>query len=101
MGLPTDPCPSWSFAVVQSAIAVADREPVAQRQYQHRLGPVCATATQCFRQLPSAPPYRRAVGQCPHDLVDRLAVSPRHRGGVMADARTTVVVEPGHTAENS
>jgi predicted transposase YbfD/YdcC len=29
MGLPADPCPSWSFAVVQSAIAVADREPVA------------------------------------------------------------------------
>src|SRR5258707_2300439 len=27
MGLPTDPCPSWSFAVVQSAIVLAGREP--------------------------------------------------------------------------
>src|SRR5215813_9181288 len=28
MGLPTDPRPAWSFAVVRSAIAVADAEPV-------------------------------------------------------------------------
>src|SRR5258707_14986693 len=27
MGLPTDPCPSWSFAVVQSAIVLAGRGP--------------------------------------------------------------------------
>jgi len=29
MGLPTDPRPLWSFAVVQSAIAVAYRESAA------------------------------------------------------------------------
>jgi predicted transposase YbfD/YdcC len=50
-GLPTDPRHPWSFAVVQSAIAVADREPVAPA-VQAPVTEVCGDLLKLFGSVP-------------------------------------------------
>jgi hypothetical protein len=51
MGLPTDPRHSWSFVVVQSAIALADREPASPAGPAAVAG-VCGDLLKLFGSVP-------------------------------------------------
>src|SRR6266550_2304127 len=70
MGLPTDPCPSWSFAVVQSAIVLAGREPAGPSAP----GTVTGARGDLLKLLGSVPDGRSGQGR-DHPVAAVLALA--------------------------